>query len=742
MDTLVSNSGGSNAFVGKILQVALGLFVTTSNLQHYNNEIMTNDPSTFNCSFDNGCRWSSTGTGIDTWKVAKGEPEPILWFAATGTMQLPREPFSLIEMRGNVPDALTSDLIPCQSDMGMITFIYWLVGASNFEICLIRQNNEKFNCTGYLHVPSMPGKLALNIPPILHPFKISIIPNDKQGLIIIDDITYTSQGCKYIPKRLKGKKSNFLPTPEPISYLTEATTKPTTQVRLPWTLPNIEIPSTTTSPPTLNVVTKKFIHQLPLSVRTNAAKNIRISERPILPKSNSLIPFTTLKNAKNSKNHIKIEPSTDDGEEEFDLLIIGNKTKPLFDNRKGKIINDTSDLLCDFGGDFPCLWGPEAGRWAIIDEGAIPSFEDSKPKDPPSYPAGIVIQGTSMFTSDPLPCQVGAGKLLLRYWSNGNVKLQVCALGYEEDSTTIECSEPLNNESKTNVDSSLVIFEFNNDMMEPFTLNLIPEWEKNSKNEYLIIDELAYIGGCDDNTKEKIQNKQINEKTTPTTTVKLSTTTKVVTTPIPTTTPTTTTTTIPTTETLIERGIHYCDILNCNFNEDACQYLNHGLTKVPWTLRSKGYGYPLTKLTDVRPYPGQQSFISTLLSPGDFAILESPRIDLNQNNVVYFQYYRSSYSSTIRLCIIDNEVKPFRTTNAFIQCPPILKALTPKQAYSWQNLHIELPPGTVKFYLVAHNLETSVEKTAIAIDNFKVAVCENKQSDFYSGISKESTNSE
>lgn len=89
MDALVPNTGGSNAFVGKIIQVALGLFVTTSNLQHYNNEMMTNDPSTFNCSFDNGCRWSSTGTGIDIWKIAKGEPEPLLWFAATGTMQLP-----------------------------------------------------------------------------------------------------------------------------------------------------------------------------------------------------------------------------------------------------------------------------------------------------------------------------------------------------------------------------------------------------------------------------------------------------------------------------------------------------------------------------------------------------------------------------------------------------------------------------------------------------------------------------
>lgn len=371
-------------------------------------------------------------------------------------------------MRGNVPDALTSDLIPCQSDIGMITFIYWLIGGANFEICLLRQNNEKFNCTGFLQVPSMPGKLALNIPPISFPFKISIIPNDKQGLIVIDDITYTSQGCKYIPKKFKGIKSNFLPTPEPISYFSETTSKSASEIKLPWTLPNIETTSTTIiSTISLPIQARKPIHQLPLSLRTNAAKNIRISERPILPKSNNLVPFV---NSRNSKNLIKIEQSTDSKEEEFDLLVIGNKTKPLFDKRKGKIINDTSDLLCDFGGDFPCLWGPEAGRWAIIDKGAIPSFEESKPKELPSYPAGIVIQGTSMFTSDPLPCQIGSGKLLLRYWSNGNVKLQVCALGYNEDSTTIQCSEPLIDETKKNDDSSLVIFEFNDDMMEPFTV--------------------------------------------------------------------------------------------------------------------------------------------------------------------------------------------------------------------------------------------------------------------------------
>lgn len=53
----------------------------------------------------------------------------------------------------------------------------------------------------------------------------------------------------------------------------------------------------------------------------------------------------------------------------FELFIMGNKTQPLFDRRRGKIIEDTQELLCSFDFNFPCLWGPEAGRWAIIDKG-------------------------------------------------------------------------------------------------------------------------------------------------------------------------------------------------------------------------------------------------------------------------------------------------------------------------------------------------------------------------------------
>jgi hypothetical protein len=97
----------------------------------------------------------------------------------------------------------------------------------------------------------------------------------------------------------------------------------------------------------------------------------------------------------------------------FELLIIGNRTSPLHDRRRGRIIDDTGDLLCDFAHNFPCFWGPEAGRWAIIEKGAIPSLEEKiGSAELPAYPAAVVIQGTVMFTSDPVRCQTGEGKVV------------------------------------------------------------------------------------------------------------------------------------------------------------------------------------------------------------------------------------------------------------------------------------------------------------------------------------------
>uniref|UniRef100_A0AC35U3M8 Cation_ATPase_C domain-containing protein n=1 Tax=Rhabditophanes sp. KR3021 TaxID=114890 RepID=A0AC35U3M8_9BILA len=649
---------------------------------------------------------------LNNWLQIKPPPY-FVWIVAVCS----EEPYTLIESRGGPADALTSDLIPCQSGNGVITFVYWIVGQTNFEICLVRQNNEKFNCTGVLSsVPKMPAKLALGIPPIDHPFSLSIIPNGKPGLIVIDDIVYSSPGC--------AQTNMEVPRKAPVSHVTPATTQSPENAKLPWTMAT-ELETTTLKPVTIeqpkkqplpNLVHKKFS----LTSVTLPEDNLTTSALGKVTALQGVYNFSL----KQHNSKYLLGSSTDDSEQEFDLLIIGSKTSPLFDKRRGTIVNDTSDLLCDFGFDFPCLWGSEAGRWATIEAGAIPSFEEHLKKDGPSYPAALVIQGTSMFSSDPLPCQTGSGKLLMRYWSNGKVKIQVCALGFEDDSEMTICMEPSSQEG-VKTDSNLALFEFEEDILEPFTLNIIPEFSKNSKNEFFILDEIAYVGSCN--------KKSVALKPTTTTTIKPVTvkTTRAVSTTTSTTTPISTTI-IPVV--ITEHNTHYCDLLNCNFNDDAGNYLNHGLTKVPWTLRSKGYGFPLTRQTDIRSYAGQHGFISTLLGPGDFAILESPLLELNQINVIYFQYYRPSYAATIRMCTIDKDTKPFRKIESFTQCPPILKTLTPRNAYNWQNKDIELPPGTIKFYLIAHNADDSVEKTSIAIDNIKVAVCEGKQSQYYSDM--------
>lgn len=86
------------------------------------------------------------------------------------------------------------------------------------------------------------------------------------------------------------------------------------------------------------------------------------------------------------------------------------------------IITESTKLLCDFNNEFSCQWGAEAGRWAIIEAGAIPSLESSV-SDPnllPTFPAALVLQGTAMLTSDPIRCQTGPGKVghTTRFWLN------------------------------------------------------------------------------------------------------------------------------------------------------------------------------------------------------------------------------------------------------------------------------------------------------------------------------------
>lgn len=73
-----------------------------------------------------------------------------------------------------------------------------------------------------------------------------------------------------------------------------------------------------------------------------------------------------------------------------------------------------------------------------------------------------------MFTSDPIRCQTDSGTLIFRYWTNGNVLLQSCVLGYEKDSTNYQCMEHI---AHPNLESgSMAMFNFNESILEPFTV--------------------------------------------------------------------------------------------------------------------------------------------------------------------------------------------------------------------------------------------------------------------------------
>ncbi|RCN27817.1 hypothetical protein ANCCAN_26446 [Ancylostoma caninum] len=188
-----TSQNSPNNLVSRILQVALGLFVTTSDLPPYpaNREYLSYD-----CSFDSDCRWASVGGTMDHWRIARGEPDSLLWLAATGTMQLPREPFVLIEQRGNPVDALMTDEIRCQKGSADLSFIYWAIGSADLEICLTDVNGERFNCTGMLGSSVMPGKVFLKIPEIQKPFRVMISSNNLPGVLIIDDIRYDASTCR------------------------------------------------------------------------------------------------------------------------------------------------------------------------------------------------------------------------------------------------------------------------------------------------------------------------------------------------------------------------------------------------------------------------------------------------------------------------------------------------------------------------------------------------------------------
>ncbi|CAL2052806.1 unnamed protein product [Caenorhabditis brenneri] len=758
----LASAHSQNTIVSKILQVALGLFVTTSDLPPLSSN---HEELSYDCSFNSNCRWISVGNNVDRWRVARGEPDSLLWLAATGTMQIPREPYALIESRGNPVDALVTDEIRCQIGYAELSFTYWVIGNTDIEICLTDLHGEKFNCTGMLNSSIMPGKVSLKIPELQKSFRIMIQPSSDPGVIVLDDIRYDASIC--YTDSSTDSSSSIRGRPDFM------TTSPPKKIR-PWTVKQV----TSKKPKILGEITETVEEKItePETTTTSTEPTMVVTEATTTEE----IPTTT--EEINSKLTTEVP---------FDLLIIGNKTRPLKDRRTGEVVEDSTQLLCDFNNEFACRWGPEAGRWAIIESGAIPSLDDSiaDPSLLPTFPAGLVLQGTAMLSSDPIHCQHGSAKVLFRYWSNGDILLQVCALGYGDNNDIIHCVEQ--SRSARHERNTLAVFDLNKNINDKFTLNIVPQWENGLKNRFLVIDEIAYIGQCDKSklsttsqaplilsrttpkTEEPKKSTILGTKSrvhttpAPTTTTteemvtettteeeeeeEIETTEEVFTTPIPTTTateffkkrrvlttfapvypeeaftqaprsrkPTWTTTPEPKQE-------DYCELLNCNFDDTACNYLNHGLTKKPWTLRNRGYGYPLTGTTDIRATQTNGQFVSAILDAGDIAILESPKFNATKSlNVLLFQYFRPSQMTTIRLCLGSRYTNPMRTVSSFVQCPSILRSVTSKNAYRWNTVHIQLPPGTTHFYLVAHSSEKSDSRAAIAIDNMRVAICDTR----------------
>ncbi|CAG9535386.1 unnamed protein product [Cercopithifilaria johnstoni] len=688
MDAVVTETAPViSTFLGRILQIALGIFVTTSDLPPYSSNETDMATVNYNCTFDKPCRWFSEGDTADHWRLAQGEPELFLWLTSTGTIQRPGEPFAMIELRGQQADRFLSDEIQCQDGTALLSFTYWIMGGANLKVCLVDLLNKKFNCTPMLGERPMPRKVLLSLPHVQEPFRIAIIPNIAIGMIAIDDIGYDGVLCQ-----------------REISTVT----------------------------------------LIPLIKSENFNSSQKTVEEITFGAGSGGVTITS-----STESTLAIEST----EPPFDLLIIGSKTTPFFDNRRGRIISNNTMLFCDFANNFLCLWGPESGRWGIIQEGALPSVTVPDGFPVPSYPVAIVIQGTAMLTSDPLKCQTGSGKLIFRHWTNGSPTVQACAIGYGIGSKKVECMGASQDDEIAD-DKSLLVFDFKQSILEPFTLNIIPQWDNTARNQYLIINEIAYLGNCDtkklneeiserslteqngniiwtksktyenfvwtiekDNT-ESPREKQ-NGKASKSTSVPRTNYSKQITLPP----------IITSDQSLTDSTyLNYCELLNCNFEENACNYLNHGLTKVPWILRSSDYE-TILKLANLLPFPPNDHFISTTLSPGQYAILESPRFKTTSKaEIVLFQYYRSSFYANIRICLYSCSIYLHKNSSTFARCPSlILGAQLSRKTREWYTARIQLPARTTRFCLVAHNSNQSITDTVVAIRNIMLASCNSEK---------------
>ena len=96
--------------------------------------------------------------------------------------------------------------------------------------------------------------------------------------------------------------------------------------------------------------------------------------------------------------------------------------------------------------------------------------------------------------------------------------LQVCAMG-----SKIQCAEKVAHNNALDP-TTLAVFEFQHSIRQPFTLNIVPNWEVRNRKEifsdinpihgikardslknYLVIDEISYVGECKSSAQNEIE---------------------------------------------------------------------------------------------------------------------------------------------------------------------------------------------------------------------------------------------
>uniref|UniRef100_A0A914VUI7 MAM domain-containing protein n=1 Tax=Plectus sambesii TaxID=2011161 RepID=A0A914VUI7_9BILA len=683
----------------------MGFFVTISELPYLPaSESTVNTIFKLNCDFSSTCSWSSRGQTGDPWTLGTGSPDPLLWLAATGTMTVPSEPFTLIELRGAQGDRLMSDPIECQIGEGVFRFRYWVTSTVAVHVCAVDAIDGTRLCTRDLKKYPIPGQANITIRPpnINHPFQIGIFTNNGEGLAAVDDIFYNYTTCDISP----ALANNIT------ELIFASSTLPTTQTT--------SISSTTT------------------------------------------LPITTTSSIADAVSFVN-----------------GSNTEPLFDRRKSAFIDSTDALICDFTDSFPCRWGADSGDWASALKGALSESTLSRTRtvERPEFPSAIVLPGAAMFSSDPIRCQKGPGQLILRYWATDEVTLQVCVFGYQKTSTLTICSEFFGNKEPDYPTPKQV--DFRSSINEPFTISIVPDWKESPSNNtnFLIIDEIAYLADiCDtdqplehptstirttvkqffEKTLQKEMFATTNAQTTSsaaipmqnivpliptfpaTQTPRIFATTRrakpsYATTRIYATTrrtkpnfatprsrPTTAAVYFPTAAKKLETSA--CSLVNCRFDGSACNYLNNRVSTKKWKLKDEKYHYPLSKLTEIRPSNFNRQYITTILRPNDFAVLESPTFKITEDNFILFQYFRPVFGSTIRLCTSEDLNQQLINSGIPHVCPVVIPELSVDTAWQWNAVYVRIPKETTKFFLIAQNNGKS-SAAPVALDNVRLSAC-------------------